>query len=54
MMEAITGRQEVQHGLRYAISELAQVLWAWVTGEGDLFGLLVAWGEVVAGYVATE
>jgi len=38
----------------FAVSELAQVLWAWVMGEGDLFGLLDAWYEVVSGKVVTE
>ena len=55
MEKTIAGpTRQTQHGLLFALSELVQVLWAWVTGEGDLFALLVAWGEVVAGYVATE
>jgi hypothetical protein len=36
------------------MGELAQVLWAWVSGEGDLIGLLKAWYEVVTGQVVTE
>ena len=39
-------------GFPCAMSELVQVLWAWVTGEGNLFGLLDAWWEVVTGQVA--
>ncbi len=45
---------EAQRGSLFALSELAQVLWAWVTGGGDLIGLLVAWGEVIIGQVVTE
>ena len=40
--------------LAFAVGELMQVLWAWVRGEGDLFGLLDAWYEVVTGKVVTE
>jgi hypothetical protein len=40
------------HGFTFAVSELVQVLCAWVTGEGHLFGLLDAWWEVVSGQVA--
>jgi hypothetical protein len=36
----------------FAVKELGQVLWAWVTGEGNLFGLLDAWWEVASGQVA--
>lgn len=32
-----------------ALAELKAVLWAWVCGEGDLIGLLVAWWQVVSG-----
>ena len=39
-------------GVMFAAGELAQVLWAWVNEEGDLFGLLGAWWEVVSGQVA--
>ena len=39
-------------GLWFAVGELAQVLWAWVTGEGNLIGLLVAWWQVVSAQVA--
>ena len=31
--------------------ELACVLWAWVTGEGDLAELLYAWAQVATGRV---
>jgi hypothetical protein len=41
-----------RRGFGFAARELVQVLWAWVTGEGNLFGLLDAWWEVVSGQVA--
>ena len=41
-------------GFLFAAGELAQVLWAWVTGEGNLFGLLDAWWEVVSGQVVID
>ena len=54
MERAITKpRGKGQRGFLFAGKELVQVLWAWVTGEGNLFGLLDAWWEVaVSGLVA--
>ena len=43
-----------RRGFLVAAGELVQVLWAWVTGEGDLIRLLKAWHEVVTGKVVTE
>ena len=43
-----------RRGFLFAVKELGQVLWAWVTGEGNLVGLLKAWHEVVTGKVVTE
>ena len=43
-----------RRGFLFATGELAYVLCAWVTGEGDLIGLLVAWAQVVCGKVALE
>jgi len=40
--------------IREAVRELAMVLWAWVVGEGDLFGLLIAWFQVVTGRVLVD
>ena len=45
-----TGR--AQRRFLFAGKELLQVLWDWVMGEGNLFGLLGAWWEVVSGQVA--
>ena len=45
-----TGR--AQRGFLFAVKELVQVLWAWGAGDGNLFGLLDAWWEVVSGQVA--
>ena len=39
---------------KYALSELGAVLLAWLRGEGDLPGLIVAWAQVVTGQVAVE
>ena len=43
---------KAQRGFLFAGKELVQVLWAWVTGKGNLFGLFDAWCEVVSGQVA--
>ena len=43
---------KAQRRFLFAGKELVQVLWAWVTCEGNLFGLLDAWWEVVSGQVA--
>ena len=53
-MERTTPRPtaKAQRGILFAMGELVQVLWAWVSGEGDLPGLLTAWWEVVSGQVA--
>ena len=32
-----------------SIQELVQVILAWLTGQGNLFGLLQAWYEITAG-----
>ena len=32
-----------------SIQELVQVILAWLTGQGSLFGLLQAWYEITAG-----
>ena len=37
-----------------ALLELGRVLAAWLRGEGDLAGLLVAWWEVASGQVLVE
>jgi hypothetical protein len=47
-------KAERGRGFMFAMKELGQVLWAWVTGEGNLIGLLKAWHEVVTGKVRTE
>ena len=38
---------------RDKIRELGLVLWAWLRGQGDLAGLVLAWLEVTTGMVPT-
>ena len=53
MERAITEpRGKRRRGFLFAAKELVQVLWAWGAGEGNLFGLLDAWWEVISGQVA--
>jgi len=40
--------------LRWLIWELAHVFAAWLHGEGNLAGLLVAWWEIASGQVLVE
>jgi hypothetical protein len=47
-------KEKRRQGFLFAAKELGQVLWAWVNGEGDLFGLLGAWWEVVSNKVVLD
>ena len=40
---------ETTMNLSGSIQDLVQVILAWLTGQGNLFGLLRAWYEVTAG-----
>lgn len=40
--------------MSWALSELWAVLGEWVTGQGHLIGLIVAWFQVITGRVVVQ